>query len=161
MKYIRKNVDPWQATAPEASPTNTAKPYTLLTLPEWQTVRDTWPREIGVGVTVTNTTDVDELSGDLDRFALISLQFPRWTDGRAYSQAYLLRRRLGFTGELRATGEILIDMLPQLERCGFDAVELRSEQDEAAADRALSFFHQHYQGDALGSTPHFLRRSAA
>ncbi len=156
MKYIRKNNDPWQTTVSQA-----AQPHTLLTLTQWQAARNTWPLEVGVGITVTNTSDVDALSGDLDRIALICLQFPRWTDGRAYSQAYLLRRRLGFKGELRATGEVLIDMLPQLERCGFDAVELRSEQDEAAADRALSFFHQHYQGDALGSTPHFLRRSAA
>jgi uncharacterized protein (DUF934 family) len=161
MKYVRKHLDPWQASTPEWTPAETALPHRVLSLEQWHSVREHWPHDIAVGVTVDNTADVENLAKDLDRIALICLQFPRWTDGRAYSQGYLLRRRLGFTGELRATGDILIDMLPQLERCGFDAVILRSEQDEAAADRALSFFHQHYQGDALGSTPHFLRRSAA
>lgn len=161
MKYVRKHLDPWRACAADWTPAETAVPHRLLSLEQWHSVRAHWPNGIAVGVAVDNTADVEKLAEDLGRIALICLQFPRWTDGRAYSQGYLLRRRLGFSGELRATGDILVDMLPQLQRCGFDAVVLRSEQDEAAADRALSFFQEHYQGDALGSTPHFLRRSAA
>jgi uncharacterized protein (DUF934 family) len=73
------------------------------------------------------------------------LQFPKWTDGRAYSQAVLLRGRLRYAGELRASGEVLADMLPLLRRCGFDAVQMRADQSLATAQRALGFFSTHYQ----------------
>jgi uncharacterized protein (DUF934 family) len=73
------------------------------------------------------------------------LQFPKWTDGRAYSQAVLLRGRLRFTGEIRAQGEVLADMLPLLRRCGFNAVQLRADQKLETAQRALGYFDDHYQ----------------
>src|SRR5450759_4491575 len=59
----------------------------------------------------------------------INLEFPKFTDGRAYSQAFLLRRRLGFTGEIRATGDVLIDQLVQMQRSGFEAAILREDQN--------------------------------
>ena len=72
--------------------------------------------------------------------AVIALHFPKWTDGRAYSQAVLLRARLRFAGEIRATGEVLVDMLPLLRRCGFDSAQLRAGQSLEAAERAMRFF---------------------
>jgi uncharacterized protein (DUF934 family) len=85
----------------------------------------------------------------------IELHFPKFTDGRAYSQAYLLRRRLGFTGELRATGDVLVDQLQQLQRSGFSSAVLRDDQSLAAGERQLARFEGFYQGDAMHPQPLF------
>jgi uncharacterized protein (DUF934 family) len=92
-----------------------------------------------------NDADVLALAEQIAAHAAVVLQFPKWTDGRAYSQAVLLRARLRFAGEIRATGEVLADMLPLLRRCGFDAVQLRADQQQATAERALGYFSTHYQ----------------
>ncbi|MEY3253160.1 MAG: hypothetical protein RL227_2133 [Pseudomonadota bacterium] len=92
-----------------------------------------------------NDADVLALAEQIAAHAAVVLQFPKWTDGRAYSQAVLLRARLRFAGEIRATGEVLADMLPLLRRCGFDAVQLRADQQQATAERALGHFSTHYQ----------------
>ena len=83
----------------------------------------------------------------------VELNFPKFTDGRAFSQAYLLRRRLGFLGEIVATGDVLIDQLLQMQRSGFDAAVLRADQDIALAQRQLERFSGFYQGDAVTSAP--------
>ena len=109
---------------------------------------------------LANDADVEEIAGELHRYSSIALVFPKWTDGRAYSQARLLRARFRFAGEIRATGEVLADMLPLLARCGFDAVQLRADQSQAVAERALAFFPQgHYQGDVGEPLPRFRRRA--
>jgi uncharacterized protein (DUF934 family) len=113
-----------------------------------------------VGVVVANTVDVEILADDLPRWSLVALQFPKWTDGRAYSQARLLRARLRYTGEVRATGEVLVDMLPLLQRSGFDAVLMRPDQKRDAARRALRYFAGHYQGDVVQPRPLFARIEA-
>ena len=77
-------------------------------------------------LTLANTDDVMQVQDRLATAKLVVLNFPKFTDGRAYSQARLLRERLGYTGELRATGAVLRDQLPFLLRCGFDSFE--SEQ---------------------------------
>lgn len=92
-----------------------------------------------------NTEDVLRRDAEIGSHAAVVLQFPKWTDGRAYSQAVLLRGRLRFAGEIRATGEVLADMLPLLQRCGFDAVQLRADQKLESAQRALGYFGNHYQ----------------
>jgi uncharacterized protein (DUF934 family) len=124
-------------------------------------VRETWPRGLETGVLLPNTLDVDTLAADLRgptaRLALVVLQFPKWTDGRAYSQARVLRARHRFGGEVRAIGEVLVDMLPLLQRTGFDAVQLRHDQSVDAAVRALGFFPGHYQGDVRQPKPGFAR----
>ena len=94
---------------------------------------------------LTNTDDVLQLSEPIRAHKAVVLQFPKWTDGRAYSQAVLLRGRLRYTGEIRATGEVLADMLPLLQRCGFDAVQMRADQKLETAQRALGYFGNHYQ----------------
>jgi uncharacterized protein (DUF934 family) len=85
----------------------------------------------------------------------IDLSFPKFTDGRAFSQALLLRRRLGFRGEIRATGDVLVDQLVQMKRSGFDAAVLRPDQDLAVAQRQLDRFKAFYQGDVEHPQPHF------
>lgn len=104
-----------------------------------------------------NTIDVTTQATEVQAARRIALRFPKWTDGRAYSQARLLRSRLRFGGQIVATGEVLVDMLPLLQRSGFDAVQLRPDQDRAAAERALGFFAGHYQADLVSKLPLFGR----
>ena len=92
-----------------------------------------------------NQADVLAGADEIRRHTVVVLQFPKWTDGRAYSQAVLLRARLRYSGEIRATGEVLADMLPLLRRCGFDAVQMRADQQLETAQRALGYFDNHYQ----------------
>lgn len=99
--------------------------------------------------------DADPRSLALDGIGRIDLQFPKFTDGRAYSQAFLLRRRLGFLGELRATGDVLIDQLQLIQRSGFDTAVLRADQNLASAERQLAHFDSFYQGDAANPQPPF------
>jgi len=101
------------------------------------------------------SNDADPRTLALDGVACIELEFPKFTDGRAYSQAFLLRRRLGFQGELRATGDVLVDQLQLIQRSGFDSAVLRADQDLAIAQRQLSHFHSFYQGDAVDVLPLF------
>jgi uncharacterized protein (DUF934 family) len=104
---------------------------------------------------VANTENVLTLGEAVSRARLVVLSFPKWTDGRAYSQAFLLRARLKFSGEIRATGDVVVDMLPLLRRCGFDAVQLREGQSAQTALATLAQFPAHYQGDATGARPVF------
>lgn len=104
-----------------------------------------------------NTADVTQHADAVRATRRIALRFPKWTDGRAYSQARLLRSRLRYDGELVATGEVLVDMLPLLQRSGFDAVQLRADQDRTAAERALGFFDGHYQADLVSKLPLYAR----
>jgi uncharacterized protein (DUF934 family) len=117
---------------------------------------------VPVGVIVPNDVDIETtIVADLGRLSLVALCFPKWVDGRAYSQARLLRSRYRFAGEIRATGEVLVDMLPLLLRTGFDAALLRADQSVATARRLLGFFPDgHYQGDVQQTRPRFARPAA-
>jgi uncharacterized protein (DUF934 family) len=109
---------------------------------------------------IDNDTDVTALPGDVLASRSIALRFPKWTDGRAYSQARLLRTRLAFKGELRAIGDVVVDMLPLLERTGFDAVVLRADQKRSSADRVMRPFTAHYQADVHEARPRYARPAA-
>ena len=163
MKFIDPQNDRWQAAVDEDVPTPTPESGIdrLLTLEQWHAVREQWPQTMRAGVVVPNDVDIESLEADLPRLALIALQFPKWVDGRAYSQARLLRSRLRYRGEVRATGEVLVDMLPLLHRTGFDAVQLRADQSLESSQCALRFFADHYQGDVHETQPLFARRAAA
>jgi uncharacterized protein (DUF934 family) len=106
-----------------------------------------------------NDDDVLAAAERLKQARVAVLHFPKWTDGRAYSQAVLLRGRLRFEGEIHAQGDVVVDMLPLLRRCGFDAVRLRADQAPETAQRMLGSlpapFPRHYQGDAAGAKPVF------
>ena len=156
MQFIDPRLDAWQALGGEDGPA----PNRLLDLAQWQALRAEWPDDLPVGLALANDADVEDIGADLPRVALIVLHFPKWVDGRAYSQAHLLRARYRFAGEVRATGEVLVDMLPLLQRSGFDAVTLRADQSVEAAKRALAFFPAYYQGDVLVTRPLFGRVAA-
>ncbi len=139
-----------------------AEPDRILTIAQWEAVKASWPESLPTGLAVPNDVDIETVVADLPRLRLVALSFPKWTDGRAYSQARLLRERYGFAGQIRATGEVLVDMLPLLQRCGFDAAQLRADQKIDSAKRALGFFPQgHYQGDVVEPKPLFARFHAA
>ena len=104
---------------------------------------------------VPNDADVAELS--LEGVDRIELQFPKFTDGRAYSQAYLLRRRRRFTGDIRATGDVLVDQLVQMQRTGFSSAVLREGRDPADAERQFTRFDAFYQADVVVRQPLFAR----
>jgi uncharacterized protein (DUF934 family) len=104
---------------------------------------------------VGNTADVLTLS--LHGVQRIDLHFPKFTDGRAFSQAVLLRKRQGFKGAIRATGDVLIDQLVQMQRCGFSEAVLREGQDLAHGQRLLRHFSGYYQGDLAQPRPRFAR----
>lgn len=97
------------------------------------------------GVTLSNEDDVLTLRPEVHRLDLITLHFPKWTDGRAYSQARLLRSRLRYTGALRATGDVRVDMLPLLRRTGFDEVQLAPGESPEVARRVLRLQPAPYQ----------------
>ncbi|TDV16598.1 DUF934 domain-containing protein [Paraburkholderia caballeronis] len=86
--------------------------------------------------------------------ARIELHFPQFTDGRAYSQAYLIRRRLRFAGDLRATGDVLADQLIQMERTGFSSAVLKEGVALDDAQRQLDRFPAFYQGDVAHDAPY-------
>lgn len=102
---------------------------------------------------VSNTTDVQTLS--LTGVSRVDLVFPKFTDGRAFSQAVALRRRLGFQGVIRATGDVLVDQLLPMQRCGFSEAVLRADQNPAVGAQLLQHYSGFYQGDAQQAQPRF------
>ena len=108
---------------------------------------------------LTNDAEIAEVS--LDGVSRIDLHFPGFADGRAFSQAFLLRRRRGFTGEIRATGDVLIDQLVQMQRTGFSSAVLRADQDPAHAARQFERYARFYQGDAVTTRPLFKEAATA
>jgi uncharacterized protein (DUF934 family) len=102
-----------------------------------------WLRE---ALAIQNTAEV-QIDGSHTSKA-ISLSFPKFTDGRAYSQAALLRGRLGATGPLIATGDVLVDQVLQMARCGFSHAILRADQSLEAAQRQLARYSRFYQANA-------------
>ena len=109
---------------------------------------------------VSIANDADPRTVSLEGVKRIDLHFPKFTDGRAYSQAFLLRRRLGFKGEIRATGDVLIDQLVSMSRTGFDVAVLREGLDAGAAQRQFERFPDFYQGSAVDTKPHFAKAVA-
>jgi uncharacterized protein (DUF934 family) len=110
------------------------------------------------GATVLDLpNDADPRTVALDGVTRINLHFPKFADGRAYSQAFLLRRRLGFQGEIRATGDVLADQVVQMQRAGFDSAVLRPDQDTAVVQRQMARFASFYQGDVVTAEPRFAR----
>jgi uncharacterized protein (DUF934 family) len=115
-------------------------------------------RNAPVGVLWPNNRRIAELAPHLDRLALVALMFPTFRDGRAYSQARLLRERYGFRGELRATGDILQDEFGFLVRAGFDSLEAKKDSDAAVFAAAVKRYSVFYQPAADGHPSAFRRR---
>ncbi len=159
IKNKRIAPDPWQLLEPAAEGGLPGLPETgdwMVPLAIWNEQRAQLVQRTGRnGVLLENTEDPRVLAADFDQLALIAVRFPKFTDGRGYSIARLLRR-LGWKGELRAVGDVLRDQLFYMTRCGFDAFALRADQDAQVALTAFSDFSAPYQpaiddGVRLGS----------
>lgn len=111
-----------------------------------------------IGVWLDSHQTLDKLEDRLSSLPIIALNFPVFSDGRAYSLARRLRRDLGYTGEIRAIGDVLRDQLCFLERCGFDSFALRSDQDPDECLKAFNDFSTSYTATAVNDTPLFRRR---
>ncbi|MEQ8177978.1 MAG: DUF934 domain-containing protein [Amphiplicatus sp.] len=130
---------------------------TEITLDAW---RDGVRPEAGrFALVLPNDVKVEEVAGGLNHFAAIILQFPVFKDGRAYSQARLLRERYGYKGEIRARGNLLRDQVLFMARVGFDGFDVGGEKVEAFAE-ALSEFSFFYQPAPDGALPVWSQRAA-
>jgi uncharacterized protein (DUF934 family) len=112
-----------------------------------------------VGVIWPNNRDLDDLVPHLDRLAAVALVFPSFRDGRAYSQARLLRERYRFQGELRATGQVLRDQFVFMLRAGFDALDVKKEKDADAFAETVKRYTVFYQPTGDGRTTALSRRT--
>ena len=109
---------------------------------------------------LTLSNDANPREADLAGVNTVVLHFPLFSDGRAFSQSHLLRRRLGFEGDIRATGDVLIDQLQQMQRSGFSQAVLRADQDLEHGRQLLSLYAAFYQGDAVNIQPLFATETA-
>jgi len=103
-------------------------------------------------VRLESDEDARALIPHLDRLALIEISFPTFRDGRGYSAARILREA-GYTGELRAAGDVLIDQVAHMRRCGFDALAPNQPLDQAAVEQAIGRYAFSYQKAADGRAP--------
>jgi uncharacterized protein (DUF934 family) len=111
-----------------------------------------------VGVIWPNSRDIDDLVPYLDRLAAVALVFPTFRDGRAYSQARLLRERFSWRGELRATGQVLRDQFVFMLRAGFDAFEVKKQSDAEAFAQTVKRYSVFYQPTGDGRLTALHRR---
>jgi uncharacterized protein (DUF934 family) len=115
-------------------------------------------RQGETGVIWPNNRDIDELGPHLDNLALVALVFPKFQDGRAYSQARILRERLGFRGELRATGQVLRDQFVFMLRAGFDSLEVKKDADAQVFGTVTKRYSVFYQPTGDGRLTAFRQR---
>jgi uncharacterized protein (DUF934 family) len=115
-------------------------------------------RSGGIGVIWPNNRDLDDLVPYLDRIAAVALVFPTFRDGRAYSQARLLRERHLYRGELRATGQVLRDQFVFMLRAGFDAFEVKKQADAEAFAQTAKRYSVFYQPTGDGRPTALNRR---
>jgi phosphoadenosine phosphosulfate reductase len=111
-------------------------------------------RNAPLGLLLSAGETVDDIAGDVPRFAVIALDFPKFSDGRAFSTARLLREKHGFAGELRAVGNVLADQIPLMRRVGFDAFEVTNGPTRRALiEGRLAEVTLHYQPAATAEPP--------
>ena len=101
--------------------------------------------------------DARVLLPHLDRLALVEVSFPKFRDGRGYSSGRILREA-GYTGELRAQGDVLVDQIPLMRRCGFDSFAPEAPVDLTVLETSLSRYEYHYQAAADSHIPVWKRR---
>lgn len=114
-----------------------------------------------LGVWLKPDDDPVDIADDLDKFSVVAVHFPKFTDGRGYSTAALLRTRYGYRGELRAFGDVGRDQLFYLARVGFDAFRLADHRDPESALASFNDFSVRYQGSVDDPVPLFRKRGAA
>lgn len=146
MPLIREGAlveDPWTPVADDAAlPPGPA----VVSLERWQAERETLvARNEPLGIRLKSSEAPEAIAADVGRFDLICLEFPKFQDGRAYSYARKLRQRHGFTGELRAVGNVLRDQFLFMRRCGFDSFEVKDTKAAESWQRAMDEISVTYQ----------------
>jgi len=132
-----------------------------VSLARWKKAGDALRARNGkLGLRLPNDAAPEQIASDLDRFDLIILNFPKFTDGRAYSQARLLRSRYGYKGELRAAGDVLRDQLLFMRRCGFNSFVVGERAIKEDWAKAFGEFDVFYQ-DAPDHRPWVMRERQA
>ena len=117
----------------------------IMPLQVWQAQRAALQDRKEIGVWLASDERPEELKGDIEKFSVIAVDFPKFSDGRGYSIAFNLRARLGYSGELRAIGDVLRDQLFYLQRVGFDAFAPRPDRKIEDVIKGLSDFSEVYQ----------------
>ncbi|NRR32735.1 DUF934 domain-containing protein [Oxalobacteraceae bacterium] len=130
----------------------------IVPLAVWLAQRDALASRADLGVWIASDERPETLKGELDRFKVVAVDFPKFTDGRGFSIAYNLRTRLGWTGELRAIGDVLRDQLFSMQRVGFDAFATRPDRSIQDALKGLSDFSETYQASVDQKLPLFRRQ---
>ncbi|MDP5007831.1 MAG: DUF934 domain-containing protein [Glaciimonas sp.] len=129
----------------------------IVPLAVWQAQRAPLEGRTGLGVWLNGDTGAEIIKDDLSYFEVIAVDFPLFTDGRGYSIAFHLRSRFGYTGELRAIGDVLRDQLFYMARVGFNAFSVRADKNIDDALKGLSDFSEKYQTSWDEKTPLFRR----
>lgn len=146
------------ATGPDILKAVTGKNF-IVPLAFLQLYREELDQYIGdISVWLDSDENVNDIGTDLTQFSVIALHFPAFSDGRSYTNARELRQRLNYKGEIRAIGDVLRDQLYYMIRCGFDAFEIRYDQDVDACLSAFNDFKTGYQASMDEPTPLFRRR---
>lgn len=157
--------DDWQILrpAPETPMADVAIPAgrVLIPLALWLARHAGLTARGEVGVWLAGADDPSPIAPWLTQLPLVAVDFPKFTDGRGYSVAYLLRSRFGYRGELRAIGDVLPDQLFLMRRVGFDAFAVRSDKDVRQALHSLQPFSDAYQGSWDNAIPAFRRHARA
>ncbi len=154
--------DRWMLLREAASLTDlSAGRAVIVPLALWKAERAALLARGDVGVWLSPSDEPAELAGDIAALPLIAVDFPKFTDGRGYSTARLLRERYHFAGELRAIGDVLRDQLFALAQCGFDAFALREDRDATEALASFDDFAGVYAPTTATPQPWFRRRTAA
>lgn len=133
-------------------------PVSVWTARKAELIRREWDQGVALGVWLGPTDNPAEIAADLDDFSVVGVHFPKFTDGRGYSTATLLRTRYGYRNELRAFGDVGRDQLHYLFRAGFDAWATKQEPELALA--GLDDFSESYQTAANQPLPLFRRRAS-
>jgi uncharacterized protein (DUF934 family) len=129
----------------------------IVPLKVWQQQRAALEGRADLGVWIGSSERPEELKDELSHFKVVAVDFPKFADGRGYSIAYNLRARLGYTGELRAIGDVLRDQLFYMQRVGFDAFAVREDKNIHDALKGLTDFSEVYQASWDQKSPLFRR----
>lgn len=158
--------DPWELAEEQQHRKESGNPgHWILPLADWlehcQQTDTGRGSQTQIGVLLDPEDDPEILAEWIDQIPLIALQFHTFRDGRAYSQAFLLRARMGFKGDLRAVGEVLRDQLVHMRHCGFTSFAVRKDKSAADALKGLTGFDMIYSRSVTTPEPLFRRRGGA
>lgn len=152
--------DDWPVVAhpEEGEPLRIPQGRCLIPAELWLAQREQHEGNPKIGIWLDSHEEPEILAGNVNNLPMIAVNFPKFSDGRGYSTARLLRERFGYEGPLRAIGDVLLDQLQFMKRCGFDSYALRPDKDITKAARCLNFFSNTYQAATDIDEPLFRRR---